>query len=106
MEFFMFKRNWHWALLVLIILGIGSFLIFRPKAQVGTIKIYKTVTPAPKSALTETSETDSLSDVKGNPLNKTVAGPREPEAVEVRSTDEAEVQEVVPTEKNGGFSVN
>ena len=96
----MFKRNWHWVLVVLIILGIGSFVVFRPKAQVGTVKVYKTVTPAPKPTLTETSEADSFSDVQTQSLNETVAVPPESEAVEIRPTDETETQEVSPTKKN------
>ena len=96
----MFKRNWHWALFVLIILGIGSFFIFRPKAQVGTVKVYKTVTPVTKPALTETSEADGLSDVQTQSLSETAAVPTESEAVETRTVDETGTQEVAPTEKN------
>ena len=96
----MFKRNWHWALVVLIILGIGSFVVFRPKAQVETVKVYKTVTPAPKPALAETSETDRRSDVQTQSLDETVAVPIEPEAVETRLVNGIGTQEVSPTEEN------
>ncbi|MDE0015057.1 hypothetical protein F4054_16070 [Candidatus Poribacteria bacterium] len=96
----MFKRNWHWALVVLIILGIGSFVVFRPKAQVGTVKVYKTVTPTPKPALTETSETDRRSDVQTQSLSETAAVPTESEAVETFPMDETETQAVPPPEKS------
>ena len=100
MEFRMFKRNWHWVLVVLIVLGIGSFVVFRLKAQVGTVKVYKTVTPAPKPTLTETSEADGFSDVQTQSLDETVVMPSEPEAVETLSMDETETQVVPPPEKS------
>lgn len=96
----MFKRNWHWVLVVLIILGIGSFVVFRPKAQVGPVKVYKTVRPAPKPTLTETSEADGLSDVQTQSLSETVAVPPESEAVETLPMNETETQAVSPLEKS------
>ena len=96
----MFKRNWHWVLVVLIVLGIGSFVVFRPKAQGGTVKVYKTVTPAPKPTLTETSETDSLSDAQAQSLQGTVAMPPESDTVDTGSVDETEAQEGAPTERD------
>lgn len=100
MEFRMFKRNWYWALVVIIILGIGSFVVFRPKTQVETVKVYKTVTPAPKPTLAEISETGSLSDAQAQSLQGTVAVLSEPETVETRSVDETEAQEGAPTERD------
>lgn len=96
----MFKRNWHWVLVMFIILGIGSFVVFRPKAQVDTVKVYKTVTPTPKPSLTETSETDRRSDVQTQSLDETVVMPSEPGAVETLPMDETETQEVALTEEN------
>ena len=96
----MFKRNWYWALAVFIILGIGSFLVFRPKAQVGVVKVYKTVTPAPKPELAETLKTESLSDMRTQSLSKTVAVPPESKAVETLPMDETETQVVSPPEKS------
>lgn len=55
----MLTRRWYWALVVLIALGIGSFVLFRPKAQLKAIKIYKTVTPAPKPSQIDPKKTDS-----------------------------------------------
>ena len=49
----MLRRKWYWVLAGLVILGIGSFVLFRPKAQLKGIKIYKTVTPAPRSSQSE-----------------------------------------------------
>lgn len=100
MEFHMFKRNWHWVLVVLIILGIGSFVVFRPKTQVDTVKVYKTVTPTPKPTLTETSETDRRSDVQTQSLSETAPVPTESEAVEMLPMDETETQEASLPEKS------
>lgn len=43
----MFKRKWYWALAAFVVLCIGSFVTFKPKAPLEPIKIYK-ATPAPK----------------------------------------------------------
>lgn len=96
----MFKRNWYWVLVVFIVLGIGSFVVFRPKAQVDTVKVYKTVTPKPKPTLTETSEVDGLSDVQTQSLSEAVAVPPKSEAVETLPMDETETQAVSPPEKS------
>ena len=98
----MFKRNWHWVLAVLLIaFGIIGFVFLGSKAQVGPVTVYKAVTPAPKLTLEDTSRTDSLSDVRMQPLNETVAVPSEPGIVETHPMDETETQEVSLTEKNG-----
>lgn len=44
----MLTRNWYWILAALVVIGLGSFQILRPKKPLKKIKIYKTVTPAPK----------------------------------------------------------
>lgn len=57
----MLTRNWYWILAVLVVIGIGGFQILRPKEPLETIKIYKTVTPAPKPSLTQISKDGTTS---------------------------------------------
>ncbi len=96
----MFKRNWHWALVVLIILGIGSFLIFRPKTQVGTIKIYKThetATLGVKPIQTGTSERINSTNVRAQSVSDTGdIAPSVPGAIDTRSMVETASSEVAP----------
>lgn len=45
----MFKRKWHWILVLLFFLGVGGSLLFlKLKAAKEPVKIYKVVTPDPK----------------------------------------------------------
>ncbi len=46
----MFRRKMLWAAAALVVLGVGSFLLFRPKAHLEVVKIYPTVEPAPPPA--------------------------------------------------------
>ncbi|MCY3721117.1 hypothetical protein F4X88_15600 [Candidatus Poribacteria bacterium] len=54
----MLKRNWHWALGALILIGVGGFMFLRPTTSPEPIKIYRTVTPAPKRAPTTETKTE------------------------------------------------
>ena len=97
----MFKRNWHWVLVVLIILGIGSFVIFRPKAQVGTVKVYKTVTPGPKPAQTDTAEMISSVDAQTQTLSDTDGVTSSvPDTIETYLVKDAETQDASHSEKS------
>ena len=97
----MFKRKWHWALVIFIILGIGSFVIFRPKAQVGTVKVYKTheaVKPTVKPIQTDAVEEVSSADTETQPLS---AGTEDtassvPDTIETHPMDETAISEVSP----------
>ena len=60
----MLKRKWYWALATLVVLCIGSFLLFSSKVQLEPVKTYKAVTPGPKPNLTEVSEEEM-----GSPAN-------------------------------------
>ena len=42
----MLTRKWYWVLSTVVVLGLGSFLIFRPKAPLEVVKTYKAVEPA------------------------------------------------------------
>lgn len=101
MEFRMFKRNWHWVLVVLIILGIGSFVVFRPKAPVGTVKVYKThdaVKPTVKPIQTNAVEGVSSADTETQPLSAGTENTASsvPDAIETRPIDETVTSEVPP----------
>lgn len=41
----MFKRKWHWAIAILVIIGIGGFVLFGSKVPLETVKIYKVSQP-------------------------------------------------------------
>lgn len=45
----MLPRKWYWTLILLLPLGIGSFVLLLSKTPPDPVKIYKTVTPAPKT---------------------------------------------------------
>lgn len=49
----MFRQKMLWATAALVVLGVGSFLIFRPKAHLEVVKIY---TPAESVAITESKK--------------------------------------------------
>lgn len=57
----MLTKNWYWILAALVVIGIGSFRILRPKEPLESIKIYKTVTPAQELSQPEANmkKTDS-----------------------------------------------
>lgn len=58
----MVKRKWYWVLAVVVFLCIGSFVIFKPKATLEPIKIYKATPDSKPSFPTETNtdETESV----------------------------------------------
>ena len=41
---------WHWALVLLIVFGVGGFVLFRPKAPLEPVKIYKVTQPQASKA--------------------------------------------------------
>ena len=97
----MFKRNWHWVLVVLIILGSGSFVVFRPTTRVGTVKVYKvheTVKPTVKPIQTDAAEGVSSADTQTQPLAAGTGGMASavPDAIETRPIDETATSEVSP----------
>lgn len=57
----MVKRKWYWVLAAFVFLCIGSFVLFKPKAPLEPITIYR-ATPAPKSSQQQTdTETETVS---------------------------------------------
>lgn len=48
----MFKRKWHWAIVALILIGVGALRYLRPTIPPEPIKVYKAITPALKTAST------------------------------------------------------
>ena len=57
----MVKRKWYWVLAAFVFLCIGSFVIFKPKASLEPITIYK-ATPAQKSSQQQSeTETETVS---------------------------------------------
>ncbi len=55
----MFKRNWLWALALLLLIGIGSFVLLKSKAPLKPIKVYKMIKPEPEPGPTKTSTSDT-----------------------------------------------
>lgn len=97
MERFMFKRNWRWALVVLLVLGLGAFVLLGPKAPPEPIKVYKAVTPAPKATQTDAAETANLSDAQTQPASDAASVPPVPEAIDAQPMPEAEtISEMSP----------
>ena len=55
------KRKWYWVLAAFVVLCIGSFVIFKPKAPLEPITIYKATTPTPKPSFPTEPGTEKTS---------------------------------------------
>ena len=79
----MFKRNWYWALVVLILLGIGGFAYLSAQKAPPPIVTYKAVTPDPHP------ESNCASCGCGSPQPESERAQQEiPETPEIITTEE------------------
>ena len=63
----MLTQKWYWVLSAVVVLSLGSFLLFRPKVPLEVVKIYSTVEPAPPPASKKQSAPLQSAQSPGSP---------------------------------------